>query len=418
MNFIINPVDNKKYQIDSIQGKLILKRYIQQYKSGGTIIGHGTSKCVLSPPVRCRRKKTLFKRNTTERNRYTRSDIVGDDPKNYVGFIMEKESAENEKEILEIIRKIDPKEDYMLTVIERECNIGHLDAVDGTDYDFTRNCPNLKDYDYPYYKRGKSLYAGVKNNKNLTQLIMKKGGISLNNAIINRKILKSDILYSIVNVIRGLIKLNEHNYVHADIKEANLLYNNKERKTYIIDFGLSCLQKTYLEEYSYLDINYEYWAEDLKASIILNLSFMDDSKLKELLSMYVPDSVDKEIRLIKDNLYSYMRHKDIRDRDETIKKLLTKTIEEKMEYIDNSINKFDVYSLGITLKKLGFREQFFYNRIRKELGYSRYDIHNIKIDLSELYIDAATFKMDKILKKKILDKGYEETKKHFTYYLQ
>ena len=72
-----------------------------------------------------------------------------------------------------------------------------------------------------------------------------------------------------------------------------------------------------------------------------------------------------------------------------------KKINNVFDYI---MNGWDMYSPDILIRK--------------------YDIHNIKIDLSELYIDAATFKMDKILKKKILDKGYEETKKHFTYYLQ
>jgi len=72
-----------------------------------------------------------------------------------------------------------------------------------------------------------------------------------------------------------------------------------------------------------------------------------------------------------------------------------KEIKNVFDYI---VNGWDMYSPDILIRK--------------------YDIHNIKIDLSELYIDVHNFKMDKTLKKKILDKGYEETKKHFTYYLQ
>ena len=72
-----------------------------------------------------------------------------------------------------------------------------------------------------------------------------------------------------------------------------------------------------------------------------------------------------------------------------------KEINNVLDYI---VNGWDMYSPDILIRK--------------------YDIHNIKIDLSELCIDVHNFKMDNSLKKNILDKGYEETKRHFAYYLQ
>ena len=72
-----------------------------------------------------------------------------------------------------------------------------------------------------------------------------------------------------------------------------------------------------------------------------------------------------------------------------------KEINNVFDYI---VNGWDMYSPDILIRK--------------------YDIHNIKMDLSELCIDVHNFKVDDSLKKKILDKGYEETKRHFTYYLQ
>ena len=79
-------------------------------------------------------------------------------------------------------------------------------------------------------------------------------------------------------------------------------------------------------------------------------------------------------------------------------KSVTSSSKEINSVIDYIVNVWDMYSPDILIRK--------------------YDIHNIKIDLSELCIEVHNFKMNNSLKKTILDKGYEETKSHFTYYLQ
>ena len=47
----------------------------------------------------------------------------------------------------------------------------------------------------------------------------------------------------------------------------------------------------------------------------------------------------------------------------------------------------------------------------------KYDIKNIKIDLSELNLNASSFNISNEIKKDILRLGYEQTVEHFTHYL-
>ena len=83
---IVDPVTGKKHKTNSTTGKFIVNSYLQQV--GGKLIGTGTYKCAVRPPIKC---------GATDDDDETLApwDV---DPLNYVSLITTEDEAAAEKD--------------------------------------------------------------------------------------------------------------------------------------------------------------------------------------------------------------------------------------------------------------------------------------------------------------------------------
>ena len=79
--FIINPGNNSRVDINSKLGKTILKNYIKQL--GGKYVAKGTYKCVFNPPIKCK-------------NLSGKPDVDYSKDPNYVSAIMQEDELSSE----------------------------------------------------------------------------------------------------------------------------------------------------------------------------------------------------------------------------------------------------------------------------------------------------------------------------------
>ena len=83
------------------------------------------------------------------------------------------------------------------------------------------------------------------NNSHFTRskinygIVYEDGGINLD--MLKNKLKKNQNVYinfeDFENILKGLMIIHQKNYLHMDIKSLNILYNEKEGKFYLIDFG-------------------------------------------------------------------------------------------------------------------------------------------------------------------------------------
>ena len=168
---------------------------------GGKLIGNGNYGCVFDPPLQCN------------------DDKVNDNDS--VGKVFFKDSEYND-EIKEMnkVMELDPKHTFTIPVINN-CKVKANDAL--------------------AFKSDK-----CDINVNSIQIIYPNGGNDLNK-VQNMNI---DILYSFLNIIKGLRVMHIKNYIHGDIKPGNILYHEVKNELKLIDFGFASIADTVFKENS------------------------------------------------------------------------------------------------------------------------------------------------------------------------
>lgn len=340
-DFIYDPKNREKYAIDSDNGLKILRGFLQE---GGKRIGSGSYKCVFSPSLKCQGSSS----------RYTES---GKNEDAYVGALMgDKKDIQQEIKEDKVLKKIDPKRNFTIPIL-KTCEKVVAEDSPGfeEDHEFDE-CP------FKVFNWDNSI------NKDITQLIYKKGGEDLSNVLINLKsrIVKIfsngskskvqrekaiiNILVNIVvhfkNILNGLCAINKQTFSHRDIKPQNILYDYD--KYHIIDFGSmssfhQCLIDTSSEEiYKSHSIDYDdskyyyrYWPVDIGVAYLLlhpdeEFDFSDDPSQHDytLPDPHNPNRTKKNII-------------------ELFKKYKGKSNEG--EFCRESITKFDVFSVSVAM---------------------------------------------------------------------
>ena len=234
---------------------------VNNKQQGGKFLGKGTYGCVYNPPIPCK--------GTDDR-----------DSSDYVSKVMSKKEASSEMKEANIIRKIDPKSNFALYGL-KECDIV---SVTKSDENCLKDCTHLK----PYVSKQKKGECKVKK---LSQLVMKNGGYSLeydkNKSLF--KVEPQQLLRPMYDIFVGLNKIKKAGYLHRDIKNPNLVYNENLNKFYLIDFGLmESIDNTFTWEgihyHKYpwypLDWNYLFTINKIITDVISNNmkqnSFVDD----------------------------------------------------------------------------------------------------------------------------------------------
>lgn len=198
---------SQKKNQNQIQNK---KRVIRQK---WTFKGKGSYGCVIHPAIPCD--------DTDVKNRN----------KHVSKIFYEDEYADDEIFKSELINNFDKNQQYSIKPL-KSCLID------------TKNLP-LQIHEECNFEDGMTTNSYSKFNKNLTfkkQIIYEDAGISLRNIFdVYPQIMYEDMLVYFQNLFEAVVKLNEANLIHLDIKPRNIVFNidNKGRELRLIDFGLA-----------------------------------------------------------------------------------------------------------------------------------------------------------------------------------
>ena len=173
------------------------------------------------------------------------------------------------------------------------------------------------------------------------------------------KITLNDLIYSLEPIFKGIIKLNEYNLVHQDIKPTNLVYNSNKKIIKLIDFGLLRSNKDiYNIDDNYTDSNYYYFPPEYN---IYNMILKNDSidyklldlndnnnylEFKKKYLLYLQQIFSNNILLDQSINFNNFINNIINEFPEYTSK------ENIKEYFDNFVNKIDIYMLGISILEI------------------------------------------------------------------
>ncbi len=185
----------------------------------GAAINSGGFGCIFSPALKCKNDKNKTK-------------------KKYISKLLIKKYGMQEvnmiKKIYNILKKIPNSDKYYLLKNINLCNPAKL--TDEDKVDFNKKCENLN----------KINITESNVNQNLDKLVsidIPYGGINLNEWIFDDKTINANKLISLNNIIinmlkNGIVPMSKKNVIHGDIKDKNLLIDDKNNVR-IIDWGIS-----------------------------------------------------------------------------------------------------------------------------------------------------------------------------------
>ncbi len=203
-------------------------------------IGSGTYGCVISPPVI---EKTYILQDIMPYVQRENNDIA----KIYISGFRE---FQHEFKILKQIQAIDANNTF--TVMLKGAQKINGKCFENSDV--ILNCL-------------KKMRKYIKNNKAYYQIIMENAGIQTND---DYRITYIDFLQFFKTFLEGMIKLQNNNLVHRDIKPHNVLITDK--KINLIDFGLLCkANQVYTNESRYLlkALDYPYYPPEFYIAYIM-----------------------------------------------------------------------------------------------------------------------------------------------------
>lgn len=263
---------------------------------GGRYVGEGTYGCIFRPNLPCP--------GYSQNEKYV-SKVINNDSETI------KDEFKNIDDKFKI-STIDPDSDYFVVPIH-QCKIDDITSNDlKPSNEILAKRPNHRgcpDKQIPLHLQNKITNGSENDKRNgisvlnqyKTQLILPYGGMDIENT---RKSDTTDSKPNIdsiweqhLNLLKGLVLLNENNIIHRDIKSANILLH--EDKMRFIDMGLSIKMD---EDFSdFQATNYLYWPADYMSS--------SNAYIKKVLNINAFDSRTEKITKILKGLFTdHTRH--------------------------------------------------------------------------------------------------------------
>ena len=393
---IKDPVTNLNINVRTPEGIAIINNYYKylggrKTQSGGKFIGQGSYKCVFKPAIKCLGSKSRYGNRKS-----------GD----YISALTTYDDSKTELKMEAIRAKIDPREKFTIK-IRKSCSVGELDETNQERTAEFNSCtdpnkgnflngkwrPTKIPYLYPYSKYSNKSEDGSQPPDDLVLLISRDGGIDLLQLLekmsVNAHNIKL-IFLNFSNILYGLNKFSEAGYIHSDIYGKNILFDEKTRKYSIIDFGFTkdtmSLYDSYLYLHNTVDIkpankaNYKYWPIDSGISKLYLERQVKDLK--------TPVPISKGTRS-----YNEFRSPSL------IRALYTKHLDNRKEFIKQSILKLDVYSLGITIQEFLLSKellQFIKDELRKHPS------NKVLVELINKGTDSITTKLEHLVKEMVI----------------
>jgi serine/threonine protein kinase len=308
------------------------------------VLGEGSYGCIHRPPLKCKSPSSVI----TEGK---------------VSKLIRKKEAETELKEYNLIQQADPEHQYYL---------GKPDVCDVDD-----SQANIAAISKCEMKK-----AVLEDMDNYQLLVMEYGGKNiqeygrelrdLNKVTDAHRKLAQEFWVDFHQIMRGIQMLLKHRLVHHDMKTPNVLYCQKQRRMYLIDFGLmesipesiqECRKNTYE-----MDINWWYFPYD--SIWLTRRAFMDE--IHELYEPSLPRYIKRKFTWkyeedseINNWMYSLQRMVQFTEEE------LNAAIDDFAEFVtetrenldDGAYNRFvnqyfmtlDVYGLGVAgLELLGY----------------------------------------------------------------
>jgi serine/threonine protein kinase len=292
-------------------------------------VGEGSYGCVHNPPLKCKNKP------------------YNPDPTK-VSKILTRKNANNELKEFKLIQNVDKKEDFHLG--QPDSCFPDDNAENQTAIDQCKRFDSMRistDYKLLLLKNG---------GNNLSQIEDKFKKLTLNNT---NRIRLENFWLDMSRLIYGSKVLMDNGIVHHDLKQQNIVYNEKNGRVNFIDFGLMMTTKEMIKKaegsrypfgehwsfppdilfYNYVDYNKLTSGTGKDKSYILRQAWkkylISYSVLRDYLSDVNEEQTDSTIRMVTVFLKTY--------------KNLTNSDEDYKKFIDKSFETFDNYSIGFSL---------------------------------------------------------------------
>ena len=180
-------------------------------------VGEGSYGCVHNPPLKCRDKP------------------YNSDPTK-VSKILTKKNANDELKEFKLIQQADKKEDF---------HLGKPDSCFPDDNKENKSAiDKCKRFDSMWISKDYKLLLLENGGDNLSQIEDKFKKLTLNST--NRRRLENFWL-DMARLIYGSKVLMDNGIVHHDLKQQNIVYNEKNGRVNFIDFGLMMTTKEMLK---------------------------------------------------------------------------------------------------------------------------------------------------------------------------
>ena len=260
-------------------------------------VGAGAFKCVIEPAIPCDGKKL---------------------PKGYVSAIATHEELRNEQKTYSIIQKVDPQHKFTLKP-PQVCELKNQITVLNHPV-INNNCKDIVNY-----------YEMSRGDDVTGNMVMKREGISVGDikfsSLTDYK--RNKMIRALPQLVEAIIAINRAGYAHYDIKPDNILYDSKQNKYILIDFGISApVEDGYSK--NYFKQPYSYWPPDMTRNYMTITNSIGDKLL----------TYDPKFRLW------FMQNMTAAKQN---------MLKNSKDYIEVAKNKVDIYSLGIAFYRLGMK---------------------------------------------------------------
>jgi serine/threonine protein kinase len=342
---------------------------LQEKNKEINLIGQGSYGCIFYPGIRCGRKQPK-------------------DPKQIVTKIQEvRKSTMDEIEIGKIIQTI-PKFQLFFAPIIENCSVNlstiSSKSIEKCELDLKNKKINFMSNKIAYV--GKQSIGKYLNKKTLEimkkQVILKKGTTSITKQLEQIKKFLIKIITTHIYLLESILLLQQKNIIHFDLKENNVMYDEKNDIPIIIDFGLSInVEKlktvtNYKREFEYS--NYEtctqwpiesvfiiYICKNIilstdKSFISLNQTITSTKNMKESLEKFISKYYDDHRHVgISEELQKRFEVKVIH----YLNSFIGKTWKELWDSLFASRNTWDNYSLAQLFHYELYKLQFDTNKL-------------------------------------------------------
>lgn len=365
-----NKRDNKKDKLSKTNSKT---KESESGKKKGTksspieykLLDSGTYGCVVTPPFD---KKNIIREVIMPYKNKKNSDIAKI-------YKRGKEDFAEEVELIEKVQKIDPKNKFTTKMKGAMVLIG--DEIENATI---QNCL-IEKKKISTYDSSKPVVNYM--NDSYYQLILENGGERTDKTY---SLTYPDFISKFRVFIEGMLKLQEHNFVHLDIKPANVLISDD--KINLIDFGLMTRfnelftkENQHILEYSHV---YPYYPPEFYlAQLYLNITSIFAIR-KDILDRW-------EGKMIQDDISKYLQQSfvnksiDLRKKYENGVQKLFEIIRSK---VDNGIvDASEIFPKEMAKKTDVFSISYIIAALAKNIIFSKNDVEkrNQQEFIEEIY---------------------------------